>query len=334
MENVDLLRLLTLANDINMASILAGYDVLYTIAMGFHGRCQKIRRKSDGKVLVWKEMHYDTLTESETQTLILKLNFLKKLKHPNVVRCYGCIVDSANTKLYIVMEDCTGDTLASLIASASRERRHLDERFILRVIAQLTSALKKFHRKSNGRPGFLHHNLKANNIFLDSEQNVKLGKPSYTSAESDIWSLGCLLYELCTLCRYFPTPDPKVLADKMPAGTLRRVPGQYSEELRMLLNNMLNLTDDPRPSTDSILQSNLLAEAVGEEEKKGQLWLQRRLEKAERNKRVCSSRKNKENLAPGHPQLVMLHNIARRLQTDDRLASRVDKGRCVCGLRF
>lgn len=67
-------------------------------------------------------MHYDTLTESEKQTLILKLNFFKKLKHPNVVRCYDCIVDSANTKLYIVMEDCTGDTLASLIASASRER--------------------------------------------------------------------------------------------------------------------------------------------------------------------------------------------------------------------
>lgn len=158
---------------------------------------------------------------------------------------------------------------------------------------------------------------------------------------------------------YFPTPDKKVLADKMPARTLRRVPGQYSEELRMLLNKMLNLTvshvvvdyytdvtkikvwtltfdqDYPRPSTDSILQSNLLAEAVGEEEKKGQLWLQRRFEKAERDKRVFSSLKNKENLAPSHPQTVMPHNIARRLQTDDRHASRVDNGsRSACRLRF
>ncbi|XP_077409385.1 serine/threonine-protein kinase Nek2-like [Vanacampus margaritifer] len=326
-----------------MTSALGGYDVLHTIGMDSNGRCQKIRRKSDGKALVWNEICYDTLSESEAQTLMSEVKILKKLKHPNIVRCHDCIVDSANTKLYVVMEDCTANDLASLIASTSRERHHFDEQFILRVVAQLTSALKTFYRKRKGRPAFLHHNLKPDNVFLDSEHNVKLGEPSYMptdqrnqisySNKCDIWSLGCLLYELCTLRRYFPTPEQKVLAE-MPARTFIKIPLQYSEELSMLLNNMLNRTDNLRPTVDSILQSDLLTEAVGEEVKKGQLWLQRRLDQVERRKRVRSALKNKENLSPGHPQFVMLGNMAKRFQKDGQLASQVDKDRCVCSLRF
>ncbi|XP_061126326.1 serine/threonine-protein kinase Nek2-like [Syngnathus typhle] len=304
--------------------------------MGSRGRCQRIRRKSDGKVLVWKEVCCETLSKSETRTLISKVNHQKMARHPNIVRCYDCIVDSANTKIYVVMEECTGDNLADLIASASRERRHLDEKFILQVIAQLTSALKTFYRKRNGKPIF-HHNLKAGNVFLDSEQNVKLGKPSYTNTNQmsfdnkcDIWSLGCLLYELCTLCRYVPSSGQKVLAEKIPARTLIKIPGQYSKELCMLLNNMLNLTDDLRPSMESILQSNLLAEVVEEEAKKAQGCS----ELAKRNKMIRSARKNKENLAPGDPQLVMLDNIARRPRTDSQHTSQVDKDRHVRQLRF
>ncbi|XP_077366917.1 serine/threonine-protein kinase Nek2-like [Festucalex cinctus] len=335
-------KILTLAKRINMTSPLGGYDVLYTTGMGSHGKFQKIRRKSDGKVLVWKEIRYDTLTESETQTLMSKVKMVKNLKHPNIARCYDCVVDSANSKLYVVMEDCTANNLASLIASTSRERRHFDERFILRVVAQLTSALKTFRRKRKGTT-FLHRNLKPDNVFLDNERNVKLGEPSYMPTEQrdqisynkkcDIWSLGCLLYELCTLRRYFPTPEQKVLAE-MPARTFIRIPGQYSEELSVLLNNMLNWTDHLRPSVDSILQSDLLTEAVDEEARKGQLWLQRRLEQVERRKRVCCARTNQENLSPGHPQLAMLNSIAKRLPKDSRHASQVDKDWCVCGLRF
>ncbi|XP_061668151.1 serine/threonine-protein kinase Nek2-like isoform X1 [Syngnathoides biaculeatus] len=360
-----------------MTSRRGEYDVLYSLSVDSYGRCQKIRRKCDGKVMVWKEIFYGTLTESETQRLMSEVKCRKKLKHPNILRCYDWIVDSANTKLYMVMEDCQGDTLASLITSTSRERRHLDEQFILRVLAQLSSVLK-FQRTRKSRPAsFLHHNLKPENIFLDSEQNVMLGTCSYIPTVSaftfftqwfvwtmallncfdhslvftsilqeqrnkmsfndkcDVWSLGCLLYELCTLCRYFPAQEQRVLAEKMPAATFIRIPGLYSEELGILLNNMLNLTGSLRPSVESIFQSNLLAEAVGEETKKTQLWLQRRLKRIELNKKLRCVRKNKENLSPIDPQFVMLHKIARRLRTDSQHASQVDKEPVgVCSLRL
>nr|XP_061806786.1 serine/threonine-protein kinase Nek2-like [Nerophis lumbriciformis] len=316
-----------------MTSPLSGYDVLYTIGMSSHGKCQKIRRKSDGRVLVWKETCYDTLTESETETLMSEGKFLKNLKHPNIVRCYDYIVDSTNTKLYIVMEDCMGGNLASLIASSAREKRHLDEQFIVRVITQLTSALKKFHRKSESRSNFLHPNLKPDNIFLDSEQNVKLGNLSYTPTVSNIRSLGCLLYELCTLRRYFPGPEQKVLTKKA-TGTFIRIPEQYSNELSILLNSMLSLTDYLRPSLESLLQSNVLAKTVIEEAKKEQVLHQRHVEQVKKNKRVRLARKNKENLPPGDPQLVTLQNIAIKLHTDSQHASQVNKDWNVYCLRL
>lgn len=51
----------------------------------------------------------------------------------------------------------------------------MEEQFILRVMAQLTLALKECHRRSDGRATVLHRDLKPANIFLDIRQNVKLG---------------------------------------------------------------------------------------------------------------------------------------------------------------
>nr|XP_057913043.1 serine/threonine-protein kinase Nek2 [Doryrhamphus excisus] len=283
-----------------MPSRVSDYEVLYTIGSGSYGKCQKIRRKSDGKVLVWKELDYGTMAESEKQMLVSEVNLLRELKHPNIVRYYDRIIDRTNTTLYIVMEYCQGGDLASLVARCIRERRYLEETFILRVMAQLMLALKECHRRSDGRPTVLHRDLKPANIFLDVKQNVKLGDfglarilnhdtsfaktfvgtPYYMSPEqmnqmsynekSDIWSLGCLLYELCALSPPFTACNQKELAVKIREGKFSRIPFRYSEELNTLLKRMLNLKDYLRPSVESILQSSLLKEAVGEEQRKHQ----------------------------------------------------------------
>ncbi|XP_042246684.1 serine/threonine-protein kinase Nek2 [Thunnus thynnus] len=289
-----------------MPSRVEDYEVLYTIGSGSYGRCQKIRRKSDGKILVWKELDYGTMAESEKQMLVSEVNLLRELKHPNIVRYYDRIIDRTNTTLYIVMEHCEGGDLASLITRCIKERRYLEEQLILRVMAQLTLALKECHRRSDGRATVLHRDLKPANIFLDIRQNVKLGDfglarilnhdtsfaktfvgtPYYMSPEqinrmsynekSDIWSLGCLLYELCALSPPFTAYNQKELAEKIREGKFRRIPYRYSEELNTLLSKMLNLKDYLRPSVESILQSSLLADAVAEEQRKAQARLRRR----------------------------------------------------------
>ncbi|XP_066034421.1 serine/threonine-protein kinase Nek2 isoform X2 [Chamaea fasciata] len=272
------------------------YEVLLTIGAGSYGKCRKVRRKADGKILVWKELDYGMMTESEKQMLVSEVNLLRELRHPNIVRYYDRIVDRSSTTLYIVMEYCDGGDLASLIARSAKERHFLDESFILRVLTQLTLALKECHRRSDGGVT-VHRDLKPANVFLDSKQNVKLGDfglarilhhdtsfattfvgtPYYMSPEqmnymsynekSDIWSLGCLVYELCALSPPFTAYNQKDLAEKIREGRFRRIPYRYSDELNDLLKEMLNVKDYCRPSVENILQHPLIEGVVTEEQK-------------------------------------------------------------------
>ncbi|XP_060947800.1 serine/threonine-protein kinase Nek2 [Limanda limanda] len=289
-----------------MPSRVDDYELLNTIGSGSYGKCQKITRKADGKILVWKELDYGTMAESEKQMLVSEVNLLRELKHPNIVRYYDRIIDRTNTTLYIIMEYCEGGDLSSIIDRCIKERRYLEEEFVLRVMAQLTSALKECHRRSDGRATVLHRDLKPANIFLDIRQNVKLGDfglarilnhdtsfaktfvgtPYYMSPEqinqlsynekSDIWSLGCLLYELCALSPPFTAYNQKELAERIREGKFRRIPYRYSEELNSLLSKMLNLKDYMRPSVESILQSRLLADAVAEEQRRAEARVRRK----------------------------------------------------------
>ncbi|NWX35415.1 NEK2 kinase, partial [Notiomystis cincta] len=273
------------------------YEVLLTIGAGSYGKCRKVRRKADGKILVWKELDYGAMTESEKQMLVSEVNLLRELRHPNIVRYYDRIIDRSSTTLYIVMEYCDGGDLASLIAKLCLLFRHfLDESFVLRVLTQLTLALKECHRRSDGGVT-VHRDLKPANVFLDGKQNVKLGDfglarilhhdtsfattfvgtPYYMSPEqmnymsynekSDIWSLGCLVYELCALSPPFTAYNQKELAEKIREGKCRRIPYRYSDELNDLLRRMLNVKDYCRPSVEDILQHPLIEDLVTEEQK-------------------------------------------------------------------
>ncbi|XP_017651523.1 serine/threonine-protein kinase Nek2 isoform X2 [Nannospalax galili] len=249
-------------------------------------------------ILVWKELDYGSMTEAEKQMLVSEVNLLRELKHPNIVRYYDRIIDRTSTTLYIVMEYCEGGDLASVITKGTKERQYLDEDFVLRVMTQLTLALKECHRRSDGGHIVLHRDLKPANVFLDGKQNVKLGDfglarilshdtsfartfvgtPYYMSPEqmsrmsynekSDIWSLGCLLYELCALMPPFTAFNQKELAGKIRDGKFRRIPYRYSDELNDIITRMLNLKDYHRPSVEEILENALIADLVAEEQKR------------------------------------------------------------------
>ncbi|XP_016070686.1 PREDICTED: serine/threonine-protein kinase Nek2 isoform X2 [Miniopterus natalensis] len=250
------------------------------------------------RVLVWKELDYGSMTEAEKQMLVSEVNLLRELKHPNIVRYYDRIIDRTNTTLYIVMEYCEGGDLASIITKGTKERQYLEEEFVLRVMTQLTLALKECHRRSDGGHTVLHRDLKPANVFLDGKQNVKLGDfglarilnhdtsfaktfvgtPYYMSPEqmsrmsynekSDIWSLGCLLYELCALMPPFTAFNQKELAGKIREGKFRRIPYRYSDELNDIITRMLNLKDYHRPSVEEILENPLIADLVAEEQRR------------------------------------------------------------------
>lgn len=260
------------------------YEKIETIGSGAFGKVCKVRRKSDNKVLVWKELNYGSMNEQEKQQLVAEVNILRELRNPFIVRYYDRIVDKKNTRLYIVMEYCAGGDLGRVIKKCRRDHCNLEESVIWRLFAQAVVALKNCHQRAeNGeRRPILHRDLKPANMMLDQNENLKIGDfglakelssgsklaktnvgtPFYMSPEiingkqygekSDVWSLGCLLYELAALRPPFEASNQLQLAMKINTGKFHRIPNKYSEELNSAIRSMLQVDPARRPKMETL----------------------------------------------------------------------------------
>lgn len=261
------------------------YEVLSIIGSGTYGICKKIRRKSDGKIRVWKELDYGSMSNSEKQLLVSEVNLLRELKHENIVRYHDRIIDKVSTKIYIIMEFCPGGDLAELVLRHKKTRKYIDESFVWKVLYQIASALRELHNySSKATKSVLHRDLKPANVFLDANNDCKLGDfglarvlhdtslaqtyvgtPYYMSPElangstynvkSDIWSLGCLVYELCTLLPPFLAGNQKMLALKIKDGHYKPIPHLYSTNMQKIIKQMLTVEETIRPTVEDILTS-------------------------------------------------------------------------------
>ena len=265
-----------------MPSTLEDYIVLESIGTGTYGKCAKIMRKKDHRILVWKVMDYGKMSDTEKEFLVSEVNLLRELRHRHIVRYYDRIIDRDNMTLYLVMEYCPNGDLASLIAKNRKEGRMVDESFIWKISTQIISALKECH--SNVGKTILHRDLKPANVFLDVNMNVKLGDfglarvlphdtsftrtfvgtPYYMSPEQmnklaynekcDIWSLGCLLYELAALKPPFTAINQRELSVKISHGRFIRIPYCFTDELNSFIACMLNVEESKRPTIDDLLE--------------------------------------------------------------------------------
>jgi len=264
----------------NSLNDLSKYKVLGTIGEGAFGSVERIQRLSDGRELVWKVIDYGKMSDEEKEQLVQEVNILQKLRNSsNVVRYYERIIDRSNAILYIVMEYCSRGDLAELIRRCRRKRIFVDEQVIWKILTQLALAVRDCHR-SDGI--ILHRDIKPKNVFLDEENNAKLGDfglscvlskrsrfshacvgtPLYMSPEQvtgrnynekcDIWSLGCLIYELAALNPPFVASNQYDLIDKIKIGEFARIPDHYSDDLQRVISSMLKVRCSERADIDVV----------------------------------------------------------------------------------
>lgn len=67
-----------------------------------------------------------------------------------------------------------------------------------------------------------------------------MNKTGYND-KSDVWSLGCLLYEACSLVPPFLATNQKSLAAKIKTGRFRPIPSHYPGSLSHLISTMLRI---------------------------------------------------------------------------------------------
>lgn len=251
-----------------------GIEVLREIGRGTYGTVWLVRKRSDQKYLVLKSVDLSHSNQQEAEAARQEVRLLASLKHPNIVSYKGSF--ELSYQLHLLMGYCEGGDLFTCIKQ--QHGKLFSEQRVIRWFIQITMALQYLHGHN-----ILHRDLKTQNIFLTRSGLIKLGDfgiarilgssidmattmigtPYYMSPElfaglpynykSDIWALGCCLYELVTLKHAFHARDMSGLIYKISHGKIGGISKVYSEDLQCLISDMLNRTSDVRPSTSQIL---------------------------------------------------------------------------------
>ncbi|KAH8356321.1 hypothetical protein KR200_010566 [Drosophila serrata] len=218
------------------------------------------------------------LNEEYLSKTFREISILKSLRHPHITRLYE--VMESQSMIYLVTEYApNGEIFDHLVANG-----RMKEPEAARVFTQLVSAVHYCHLR-----GVVHRDLKAENVLLDKDMNIKLadfgfsnhyeegatlrtwcGSPPYAAPEvfqgleydgpkSDIWSLGVVLYAL--VCGALPFDGKTILElkSRVVLGKFR-IPFFMSQECEQLIRNMLVVEPDRRYTIKQIIKHRWLSE--------------------------------------------------------------------------
>ncbi|XP_061440081.1 serine/threonine-protein kinase Nek1 isoform X2 [Rhineura floridana] len=259
------------------------YIKVQKIGEGSFGKAILVKAKENGKQYVIKEINISKMSNKEREESRREVAVLANMKHPNIVLYRESFEEGGC--LYIVMDYCEGGDLFKKINAQKGVLFSEDQ--IMDWFVQICLALKHVHDRK-----ILHRDIKSQNIFLTKDGTIQLGDfgiarvlnstvelartcigtPYYLSPEicenkpynnkSDIWALGCVLYEMCTLKHAFEAGNMKNLVLKIISGSFPPVSVHYSHELRSLISQLFKRNPRDRPSVNSILEKVFIAKRI------------------------------------------------------------------------
>jgi len=263
------------------ASSLSDFKNVKLLGEGAFAAVYKVMRYADGQIYAIKKVKLPSLNDKEKQNALNEIRLLASVKQENIVSYKDAFFDEKTRCLCIVTECCDGGDLMEQINRCQKERTHLAESDIWRWTVGLGRALRALHGVS---PPIFHRDMKSANIFLSStpwgriaklgDFNVstvakkglcltQTGTPYYASPEvwrdmpydgkSDMWGLGCVIYEAAGLKPPFRAEDMEGLAHKVCVGKYRRIPSVFSNELSDVIGMLLQVNPRNRPSAAQFL---------------------------------------------------------------------------------
>uniref|UniRef100_A0AC34F0P3 Protein kinase domain-containing protein n=1 Tax=Panagrolaimus sp. ES5 TaxID=591445 RepID=A0AC34F0P3_9BILA len=258
----------------NISKLHLNYKFLKQLGQGAFSTVYLAEHKNRQSVAL-KQIRTDSLDEKYYDLCKKEVNLLNQIQSINVVKCYETFVEK--NYIYVSLEYADAGDLENLIKKMQSKGRLLSERSIWYYFHQICNGLNDMHDKR-----ILHRDLKPANVFLNSRGHVKIGDLGlsrifsaqtmlaqtrvgteyYMAPErnnmggynfkSDIWSLGCLLYELCTFRSPFNGEESNAYALHKKIGEGRFLPFPsdiYSFQLHFFIKSCLSVKSNDRPSS-------------------------------------------------------------------------------------
>ena len=255
------------------------------IGAGSYATVYKVQRKIDKQILVLKKIpFYQNENKANIEDAKNEARILKQLEYKYIVKCFDSFEE--NNSLNIVMEYCERGDLSSFLKEYKQKNKYLSENIIWKFFIQISLGLAYIHHHK-----ILHRDLKTLNIFLTKNLDVKIGDlgvakilqntlhaytfigtPFYLSPEiceekpynekSDVWALGCILYELCTFKHPYNAKNQPALFLKIISGNYDPIGDNYnySNDLKKMIESLLEKNYVNRPSMKEIIVKSIFIE--------------------------------------------------------------------------
>ncbi|XP_028967419.1 serine/threonine-protein kinase SIK3 [Galendromus occidentalis] len=220
------------------------------------------------------------LDEENLQKIFREIQIMKLLRHPHIIKLYQ--VMESKQMIYLVTEFAqNGEIFDHLV-----DKGHMQESVARQKFRQIVSAVKYCHDNN-----IVHRDLKAENLLLDQDMNIKIadfgfsnfytpgaplgtwcGSPPYAAPElfegraydgpkADIWSLGVVLYVLVCGALPFDGSTLQILRSRVLSAKFR-IPYFLSTACEDLIRHMLVIDPERRYTTEEIFQHHWMHEKV------------------------------------------------------------------------